>query len=450
VGSPHRTAPDRPERTNGEVGGVVERTFRAESGRAIATLTRLLGDITAAEDAVQEAFVEALRSWPARGLPDRPGAWITTTARNRALDRIRHEARRPALEAAADAATRESAADDASTAAGAGTPTRADLAAAAGDEVVPVDDDQLRLMFTCCHPALAPAAQVALTLRLVGGLQTSEIARAFLQPEPTVYQRLTRAKAKIRTTNIPFRVPPARLLGERVPPVLACVYLVFSEGYAATAGDDLVRHELCDEGIRLARLLVRLLPTEPEARGLLALLLLQDSRRATRLGAGGELVLLEDQDRSRWDAARIAEGRAELARSFRVGPPGPYRLQAAIAAAHAVAPTWQATDWPRIAALYGELAYRAPSPVVELNRAVAVAFAEGPAAGLEVADAVAADPRLARTHVLPATRADLLRRLGRLDEAAEEYRAALARVGTVPERLFLQRRLREVTAPRGR
>jgi RNA polymerase sigma-70 factor, ECF subfamily len=429
--------------TRPDIGGVVERTFRAESGRAIATLTRLLGDLTAAEDAVQEAFVEALRTWPARGVPSRPGAWITTTARNRALDRVRHESRRPVHEAAAGLAAPESAEGaDAAEGADGDAP---DAPSWQHDEVVPVDDDQLRLMFTCCHPALAPPAQVALTLRMVCGLQTSEIARAFLQPEPTVYQRLTRAKAKIRATNIPFRVPPAGRLSERVPPVLACIYLVFSEGYAATAGDDLVRRELCDEGIRLARLLVALMPTEPEARGLLALVLLQDSRHATRLGPEGELVLLEDQDRARWDADSIAEGRAELDRSLRVGRPGPYRLQAAIAAVHAAAPAWEATDWARIATLYAELGRQAPSPVVELNRAVAVAFAEGPAAGLAIADAVAGDPRLARTHRLPATRADLLRRLGRNQEAAHEYRAALRLVGTAAERAFLEHRLAEVS-----
>jgi len=307
--------------------------------------------------------------------------------------------------------------------------------------VEPVDDDQLRLVFTCCHPALAPAAQVGLTLRLVCGLQTSEIARAFLQPEPTVAQRLSRAKAKIRTAAIPFRVPPAHLLPERLPSVLACAYLVFTEGYVATEGDDLIRRELCDEGIRLARLVVALMPDEPEARGLLALLLLQDSRRAARLSAGGEIVLLEDQDRSEWDRARIAEGRAELDRAWRAGPPGPYRLQAAIAAEHARAPAWADTGWDRIAALYGALAELAPSPVVELNRAVAVSFADGPAAGLAVLDAVAGDPRLARGHQLAATRADLLRRLGRDDDAAAAYRDALTRARTAPERAFLRRRL---------
>ena len=322
---------------------VVERTFRAESGPALATLARMLGDLEAAEDAVQEAFVEALRTWPDRGVPDRPGAWITTTARNRALDRLRREARRPDREAAAE---REQAL-------GAARRGHATLGRSAvhDDEVVPVDDDQLRMMFTCCHPALAPAAQVALTLRLVCGLRTDEIARAFLQPEATVAQRLSRAKAKIRATKIPFRVPPGRLLAERLPAVLACVYLVFSEGYAASERDDLIRHELCDEGIRLARLLAALLPDEPEVHGLLALVLLQDSRRGTRLGPEGELVLLEDQDRARWDRGRVAEGQVELARAQGIGPAGPYRLQATIAAVHAAAPSWEATDWPRIAAL---------------------------------------------------------------------------------------------------
>jgi RNA polymerase sigma-70 factor (ECF subfamily) len=413
----------------------LERAFRSESGRVLATLARQLGDLDAAEDAVQEAFVEAMRTWPGRGVPDKPGAWITTTARNRALDRMRRDSRRQAKEKAAMGGRPES------------EPSRPPdpwgPSTSEATEPEPADD-QLRLIFTCCHPALAPAAQVALTLRLVCGLQTAEIARAFLQPEATVAQRLVRAKAKIRTAAIPFRVPPAHLLPERLPAVLACIYLVFSEGYAATAGDELVRRELCDEGIRLGRVVVQLMPDEPEARGLLALLLMQDSRRDARVSAGGDLVLLEDQDRSSWDHGRIAEGTAQLERALLRRRPGPYQLQAAIAGLHATASSWADTDWPQIAALYTELARVAPSPVVELNRSVAVAFTEGPAAGLGVVDAVADDPRLARTHLLPATRADLLRRLGRWDEAAEAYRAALALARTGPERAFLQRRLDEV------
>jgi RNA polymerase sigma-70 factor, ECF subfamily len=400
----------------------------------LAMLARQLGDLDAAEDAVQEAFVEAMRTWPRRGVPDNPGAWITTTARNRAVDRARRESRREAKEKAAMGTGPDPEPS--------GPPDPPDSSINA-PKPEPADD-QLRLIFTCCHPALAPAAQVALTLRLVCGLQTVEIARAFLQPEATVAQRLVRAKAKIRTAAIPFRVPPAHLLPERLPPVLACIYLVFSEGYAATAGDELVRRELCDEGIRLGRLAVELMPDEPEARGLLALLLMQDSRRDARVSAGGDLVLLEDQDRRSWDHDCIAEGTAELERALLRRRPGPYQLQAAIAGLHATATSWADTDWPQIAALYGELARVAPSPVVELNRAVAVAFTEGPAVGLGVVDAVADDPRLARTHLLPATRADLLRRLGRRSEAADAYRAALALARTGPERAFLERRLDEL------
>jgi RNA polymerase sigma-70 factor (ECF subfamily) len=405
----------------------------------LATLARQLGDLSAAEDAVQEAFVEAMRTWPQRGVPDNPGAWVTATARNRALDRARREARRGPKEVAAVGAWPEP------------DPTEPrDAPGEPGDQwgdAEPVDD-QLRLIFTCCHPALAPAAQVALTLRLVCGLQTAEIARAFLLPETTVAQRLVRAKAKIRAAAIPFRVPPAHLLPERLASVLACIYLVFTEGYASSRqGDELVRRELCDEAIRLARLAVDLMPDEPEARGLLALLLLQDSRRDARLSDGGDLVLLEDQDRRDWDADRIAEGTEQLERALLRRRPGPYQLQAAIAGLHATAVSWDGTDWPQIAALYGELARVAPSPVVELNRAVAVAFTDGPAAGLAVVDAVADDPRLARTHLLPATRADLLRRLGRSGEAADAYRSALALARTDPERAFLRRRLAEVSDP---
>jgi RNA polymerase sigma-70 factor (ECF subfamily) len=389
---------------------------------ALATLARLLGgDITAAEDAVQEAFVEALRTWPVRGVPDRPGAWITTTARNRALDRARREQSRPARERAAVAAPPED-----------------------PPEVHPVADDQLRLIFTCCHPALAPAAQVGLTLRLVCGLQTAEIARAFLQPEPTVAQRLSRAKAKIRAAAIPFRVPPAHLLPERLPPVLACVYLVFTEGYAATAGDALIRRELCDEAIRLARSLEELMPDEPEAWGLLALLLLQDSRRMARLSQAGDLVLLAEQDRRTWDRAKIAEGVEHLARARRAGPPGPYTLQAEIAAEHASATTWEATDWRAIADLYATLAATAPSPVVELNRAIAVSFAAGPEQGLALLDALEGEPRLARGPGLPAARADMWRRQGRTSQARAAYEEAQARARTRPERDYYARRLREL------
>jgi RNA polymerase sigma-70 factor, ECF subfamily len=401
----------------------------------LATLARQLGDLDAAEDAVQEAFAEAMRTWPRRGVPDNPGAWITTTARNRAMDRVRRESRRAAKENAAMATGADPEPG------GVPAPLVPSTGAAAAGQPA---DDQLRLIFTCCHPALASAAQVALTLRLVCGLQTVEIARAFLQPEATVAQRMVRAKAKIRTAAIPFRVPPAHLLPERLPPVLACIYLVFSEGYAATTGDELVRRELCDEAIRLGRLVVELMPDEPEARGLLALLLMQDSRRDARVSIEGALVLLEDQDRRIWDHDRIAEGTAELERALLRRRPGPYQLQAAIAGLHATASSWANTDWPQIAALYAELARVAPSPVVELNRAVAVAFTEGPAAALDVVDAVADDPRLARTHLLPATRADLLRRLGRRHEAADAYRAALPLARTAPERAFLERRLDEV------
>jgi RNA polymerase sigma-70 factor (ECF subfamily) len=403
---------------------VAERTFRAESGWVLASLARWLGgDVGTAEDAVQEAFVQALRTWPVRGVPREPVAWITATARNRALDRVRRETRRPDRE---EAAARDSQDRD-------GDPP----------ELHPVPDDQLRLVFTCCHPALAREAQVALTLRLVCGLQTHEIARAFLQPVPTVAQRLSRAKRKIRDAGIPFTVPPADTLPERLPPVLACIYLVFSEGYAASSGDGLIRRELCDEAIRLARLAVRLLDDQPECHALLALLLLQDSRRDARLSAGGDLVLLEYQDRDRWDHDRIADGLTHLIRSRRRGP---YLLQAEIAAVHATAPSWAETDWPRIAGLYGELARVAPSPVVELNRAVAVAHAEGPAAGLAVVDRVAGDPRLAGSHLLLATRGDLLGRLGRWSEAAECFRRGVALARTEPERAFLRRRVTEAEA----
>lgn len=399
---------------------VAERTFRAESGWVLASLARMLGDVSAAEDAVQEAFAEALRSWPMRGVPREPVAWLTTTARNRALDRICRETRRPDHEEAA---------------------TRATLTALEDPPPLhPVPDDQLRLVFTCCHPALSSEAQVALTLRLVCGLQTQEIARAFLQPTTTVAQRLTRAKRKIRDAAIPFRVPPAALLPERLPPVLACIYLVFSEGYSATEGDELIRHELCDEAIRLARLVVELMADQPEAHALLALLLLQDSRRTTRLSPDGDLVLLEHQDRARWDRDRIADGLAHLLAARR----GPYLLQAEIAAAHASAPSWETTDWARIAALYAELAQVAPSPVVELNRAAAVAMRDGPAAGLALIDAILARGDLADYPLAHSARADLCRRLGKTGDARASYERALGLTRQEPQRRFLERRLSEL------
>jgi RNA polymerase sigma-70 factor (ECF subfamily) len=406
----------------------IEGTFRAESGRALATIARLMGDLGAAEDAVQEAFVAALRRWPVTGVPTNPGAWITTTARNRALDVLRREARRPDREEASARATREA-------------------VEATAPILHPVTDDQLRLMFTCCHPALAPEVRVTLTLRMVCGLRVPEIARALLQGEEAVGKRLQRAKTKIREAAIPLRVPPVELLDERLPSVLECVYLTFTEGYAATAGDELVRYVLCDEAVRLARLVVGLLPGEPGIEALLALLLLQDSRRSARLDADGEVVLLADQDRSDWDHDRIAEGLAWLDRAGRHDPisagAASYLLQAAIAAEHGRAATWADTDWPAIVSLYDQLASLTRSPVVLVNRAVAVSFADGPAVALPLLDRLAHDRRLAGSHLVPAARADMRRRLGQLDEAAELYRQALDLAATEPERALLRRRLAE-------
>jgi len=366
------------------------------------------------------------------GVPANPGAWITTTARNRAIDRIR---RRRALAEKTEVLRREAEAD-------AGAVTAADLLGM--DDEMPLVDDRLSLIFTCCHPALAMDARVALTLRTLGGLTTPEIARAFLVPEPTLAQRLVRAKRKIRDAGIPYRVPPAELLPERLDGVLAVLYLVYNEGHTASGGDELGRRELSAEAIRLARLLASLMPDEPETLGLLALMLLHDARTAARTSEAGELVLLEDQDRSRWDRSKISEGGAVLERALGAGRPGSYQIQAAIAAVHDEAATTGETDWPQIALLYRELMAFAPSPVVELNQAVAVAMTDGPALGLAMVDALAAEGRLDDYVYLHATRADLLRRLGRRSEAAAAYERALALAANATERRFLERRLAEV------
>jgi RNA polymerase sigma-70 factor, ECF subfamily len=410
-----------------DVEAAVAGAFRQEWGRVVATLIRMTGDWDLAEECAQDAFAVALERWARDGVPRRPGAWLTTTARNRALDRLRRSATEAGKlqEVAVLSHTGEPDDDD-------------------GDDRA-VQDDRLRLIYTCCHPALPLEARVALTLRTLAGLTTAEIARAFLVAEPTMAKRLVRAKGKIRHAGIPYRVPPARLLPERTGGVLAVLYLLFNEGYAATAGADLVRQDLCAEAIRLARILTGLMPDEPEALGLLALMLLHHARRSARVDGAGDVVTLEHQDRALWDTGEIDEGVRLLDAALRHDRAGPYQLQAAIAACHATAADAADTDWAKIAQLYGRLNELVPSAVVELNRAVAVAMADGPAAGLELVEALQASGALASYHLLPATRADLLRRLGRHAEAAAGYREALDLATTDAERRYLARRLAETT-----
>jgi RNA polymerase sigma-70 factor (ECF subfamily) len=406
--------------------------YRAHAGQVLGPLIRMLRDFDAAEDALQEAIVVALERWPRDGEPDNPVAWLLTVARRRALDRARREARRGHKE---EAATRREVAYPAA-------PDPADVVETLDMDAIA--DDQLRLIFTCCHPALSPDAQVALTLRTSGGLTTAEIARAFLVPEATMAQRLVRAKRKILAAGIPFAVPEVAQRAERLDAVLHVLYLVFNEGYRATAGEVLIRHDLCAEAIRLARVLNSLVPDEPEVDGLLALMLLHDARREARLDAAGELVLLADQDRSRWDRDQIAAGAELLGRALAQRRIGPYQLEAAIAAVHATAPSAEDTDWVDIAGLYGVLARIAPSPVVSLNRAVAIAMADGPAVGLILVDELAAEGTLADHHLLHSTRADLLRRLDRRAEARAAYERALALTPPGPDARFLRRRLDEL------
>ena len=414
---------------------LVDRLFREESGRAVATLIRTTGEWDLAEDAVQDAFLTAVERWPRDGLPPNPGAWITTTARNRAIDRLRRQRR---LSEKAERLRQEAIIDAESAGDVEG------IVIAREESGHPVVDDRLRLIFTCCHPALAMDTRVALTLHTLGGLRTPEIARAFLVSESTLAQRLVRAKRKIRDAHIPYRVPPDHLLPERLDGVLRVLYLVFNEGYDASSGDDLIRPDLTSEAIRLARLLADLMPDEPEVPGLLALMLLTDARRPARL-EGGDLVLLEDQDRDRWDRGRIEEGRLQLDRAWRSGIPGSYSLQAAIALAHDTAPSYEQTDWQRVVALYATLALVEPSPVVELNRAVAEAMLLGPERGLARMDTVAL--QLESYPYLHASRAELLRRQGRHQAAVAAYDRALRLVGNASERRFLERRRAGLAPP---
>ena len=403
--------------------------FRQEWGRITAALIHQTGDWDLAEECAQDAFAQALQRWPRDGVPGRPGAWLMTVARNGAIDRLRRSStHRAKVGELAVMAAREAGTD--------GSDPGAD------DSGVP--DERLRLIFTCCHPALAMEARVALTLRILAGLSTAEIARAFLVPEATMAKRLVRAKHKIAHARIPYRVPPGSALPARVPGVLAVLYLVFNEGYSASAGDDLIRRDLCDRAVALAQVLAELLPGEPETKGLLALMLFHRARQATRVNGRGDLVTLEDQDRTLWDQAQIELARRHLEEALAARRPGQYQIQAAIARCHAAAPTAQATDWPKITRLYQHLADMTGSPVVELNRAVAVAMADGPAAGLALLQRIKAGGALAGYYLLPATRADFLRRLGRNEEAASAYEDAATLAGTGPERRFLNARLAEV------
>jgi RNA polymerase sigma-70 factor (ECF subfamily) len=403
----------------------LDRIYRTDSARVRATLIRLLGDFDLAEEGVQEAFAVAVEKWPATGVPTNPYSWLVSTGRFKAIDRIRRSSRFEAPSAI-------------------GHQPSADPPPALGEEPG-IEDDRLRLVFTCCHPALAPEARVALTLRVVCGLSPAEIARAFLLEETTLQQRLVRAKAKIRDARIPYVIPEAKELPERLDAVLAVVYLVFNEGYSATSGTDTIRAELCQEGIRLGRLLAELMPATPEVNALLGLMLLHDSRRDARTTPTGDLVILEEQDRSRWDRGRIAEGVERVEQALRSGFAGQYAVEGAIAALHAQAATWEATDWRQIAALYQLLLRWRPSPVVELNHAVAVAMLDGPEEGLRLVDSIAARGGLEGYRWLPIARGELLRQLGRNEEAAREFRTALAAARVAAEQRFLERRLAELS-----